>query len=208
MRDLQRSARRHPLTQTLGFDRATLALGGNGLQSGLRRAIVAAIAARRLEPRQQMPPSRLLASQLGIARNTVSAVYEDLATRGFLVSVERRGYFVANDVEPAASEETRTEPDVPSVDWSQRLATKVAGLRHITKPTDWQTFRYPFLYGQVDPNLFPLTAWRQASRDAMGRTAVNWWAADNTTEDDPLLLEQICRHILPRRGILARPTRS
>ena len=193
------------LNQSLGLNRASLASNGMGLQSSLRRAIVDAISARRLEPRQQMPPSRVLAAQLGIARNTVSAVYDDLATRGFLVSVERRGYFVANDVTNLGGRHSQLEAVEPSLNWSDRLTTNVADWRHIRKPADWQSYRYPFLYGQVDPELFPLSAWRQASRDAMGRTAVNWWAADNTTEDDPLLLEQICRHILPRRGILARP---
>ncbi len=192
------------MDQTLGFSRAALAADGKRLQSGLLRAIVAAISARRLEPGQQMPPSRTLASQLGVARNTVSAVYEELATRGFLVSVERRGYFVSTGMAVTIEDSAAGEP-APTLDWPRRMATNVAQWRHITKPADWQCYRFPFIYGQVDPNLFPLASWRQASRDAMGRAAVNWWAADNTTDDDPLLLEQICRHILPRRGILARP---
>jgi GntR family transcriptional regulator/MocR family aminotransferase len=151
-----------------------------------------------------MPPSRTLASQLGIARNTVSCVYEELATRGFLTSVQRRGYFVAEDLSVTFQDPPASPPSC-SPDWRRKLTCNASEWRHIVKPADWQGYRFPFLYGQVDPNLFPLAAWRQASRDALGRTAVNWWAADNTTEDDPLLVEQICRHILPRRGILARP---
>jgi GntR family transcriptional regulator / MocR family aminotransferase len=195
------------MTHSFRLDRGLLALEGANLQSSLRRAIIAAITARRLQPNQQIPPSRVLAQQLGIARNTVTAVYEDLATRGFLVSVERRGYFVAGQVDEALATGAGGEGDehVQAVDWTARLAARVSGWRHITKPADWQSYRFPFVYGQVDPEFFPLAAWRSASRDALGRAAVNWWAADNTDEDDPLLIEQIRRHVLPRRGILARP---
>lgn len=200
------------MNRSLGLNRGLLTVEGPNLQSGLRRAIIAAIAARRLQPGQQMPPSRVLAAQLGIARNTVTAVYEELATRGFLASVTRRGYFVtgqvaeapsdADDAGPEAAESERA-PAAP--DWPSRMAVRVSEWRHITKPADWQSYRFPFIYGQVDPEFFPLAAWRSASRDALGRAAVNWWAADNTDEDDPLLIEQIRRQILPRRGILARP---
>ncbi len=188
-----------------GISRSALIAGGSNLQSGLRRAIVAAITAQRLQSRQQMPPSRLLAQQLGIARNTVTAVYEELATRGYLVSVERKGFFVAGDTrhEPKTEEDDHEEGH--TLVWSERLTTQISSLRHISKPIDWQSYTYPFIYGQVDPNLFPLAAWRSASRDALGRAAVNWWAADNANEDDPLLIEQIRRHVLPRRGIFARP---
>ncbi|MDR3506660.1 MAG: PLP-dependent aminotransferase family protein [Caulobacteraceae bacterium] len=194
------------MDHSLGLNRGLLAGEGANLQSGLRRAIIAAITARRLQPNQQIPPSRVLAQQLGIARNTVTAVYEDLATRGFLRSVERQGYFVAGEEAIEALEAPGTNlGGAQPLDWSARLATRVSEWRHITKPADWQSYRYPFVYGQVDPEFFPLAAWRSASRDALGRAAVNWWAADNTDEDDPLLIEQIRRHILPRRGILARP---
>src|SRR3546814_2935079 len=55
----------------------------------------------------------------------------------------------------------------------------------------WQDYRFPFIYGQVDPELFPIAVWRACSRDALGRSAVNYWAADHATDDDPLLVEQI-----------------
>ncbi|MDR3510744.1 MAG: PLP-dependent aminotransferase family protein [Caulobacteraceae bacterium] len=195
------------MNRSLDLNRGLLAVEGPNLQSGLRRAIIAAIAARRLQPGQQMPPSRVLAAQLGIARNTVTAVYEDLATRGFLVSITRRGFFVTGQVADAADDEAAAGEDAHAgaPDWPRRMAVRVSEWRHITKPADWQSYRFPFIYGQVDPEFFPLAAWRSASRDALGRAAVNWWAADNTDEDDPLLIEQIRRQILPRRGILARP---
>lgn len=177
---------------------------GTTIQAALRQSIITAIADGRLAAGQRMPPSRALAEQMDVARNTVIAVYDDLVARGFLVSIERRGYFVADGAETPAGDDGAA-PIAGSVDWSQRLALRMSGWRNITKPADWQRYPYPFIYGQVDAELFPIASWRACSRDALGRSAVNYWAADYAMGDDPLLVEQICRHLLPARGILARP---
>jgi GntR family transcriptional regulator / MocR family aminotransferase len=42
-------------------------------------------------------------------------------------------------------------------------------------------------------------------RQAMGKRWLDAWTVDQYTEDDPLLLEEISRRILPRRGIAASP---
>ena len=175
---------------------------GESLQAALRRSIVVAIGEGRLKPGQALPPTRILAGQLAIARNTVSAAYDDLIECGVLETTPRRGVYVASTPPVAA---------VPSAaagagaDWSRHLKLRAMDQRNIVKPADWQTYPYPFVYGQIDPALFPLADWRTCSRDALGRDAVNWWSADHATADDPMLIEQIRRHILPKRGILARP---
>lgn len=172
-------------------------------QAALRRAIVAAIEAARLGPGQPLPSSRELARIHGLARNTVVAVYDDLIARGVLRSTARRGVFVAESTVAASAPTVRVPPEA-APEWTRRLLRRPSLQRNIVKPRDWQRYPYPFIYGQVDPELFPLPAWRACSRDALGRSAVNWWVADHITEDDPLLIEQLRRHVLPRRGILAR----
>ncbi len=175
---------------------------GETIQGQLRRAVVEAIHAGQLTSGQRMLPSRQMAEQLGIARNTVTAVYDELVARGYLESVPRRGHFVAADV---MTEEVG-EPDAPAgqVDWAARLRQQPSRLRHIHKPSNWQDYSYPFVYGQVDPRLFPINTWRACSRDALGRSAIDWWTADRAVEDDPQLIEQIRTQILPQRGIYAR----
>ncbi|MBR0671353.1 aminotransferase-like domain-containing protein [Neoroseomonas soli] len=172
-------------------------------QAALRRAIVAAIETARLAPGQALPSSRELAQSHGLARNTVVAVYEDLIARGLLHSVPRRGVFVAAGAASAPARDA-PPPSPATPGWTERLQRRPSLQRNIVKPRDWQRYPYPFIYGQVDPGLFPLAAWRACSRDALGRNAVNWWVADHIAEDDPLLIEQLRRHVLPRRGILAR----
>ncbi|MBZ4021736.1 GntR family transcriptional regulator [Rhodobacter sp. TJ_12] len=171
------------------------------LQRQLRRALIAAIHEGKLVPGQKMISSRALAQKLGVARNTATAVYDELVARGYLEAQPRRGCFVAARGQGGA----RPVQNASVVDWQARVAAHPSRLNHIRKPMNWQDYSHPFIFGQVDPGLFPLNAWRACSRDALGRASANWWAADRAVEDDPMLIEQIRTRILPERGIYARP---
>jgi GntR family transcriptional regulator/MocR family aminotransferase len=174
---------------------------GLTLQMALRQAVVAAISDGRLRAGQRLPPSRQLARDLGLGRNTVTAAFDALVEAGVLQATARQGLFVA----PGQASTRPPGPTPPALDWAARLAVHPSRQRNIAKPADWQRYLYPFVHGQVDPNLFPLPTWRSLSRAALGRAAVNWWAADHATADDPQLLDSICRHVLPRRGLHPRP---
>jgi DNA-binding transcriptional MocR family regulator len=64
--------------------------------------IVARIRAGTFPPGYRLPPSRSLARELGVHRNTVVRAFEDLESAGFLVSAVGRGTFVAEAPQPAA----------------------------------------------------------------------------------------------------------
>ncbi|WP_158966812.1 MocR-like pyridoxine biosynthesis transcription factor PdxR [Chachezhania sediminis] len=177
---------------------------GTPLQAWIRQSLVNAIVDGKLHHGQRMPATRHLAKSLGVGRNTVTAAYEELVSQGFLESRERMGFFVGA-VDQARGVEA--EPNAASgqgIAWRKHLKFMPSEMRHIEKPWDWQQYRYPFVYGQVDRNLFPIDQWRACSRDALGRSAIDWWASDRALDDDPLLVEQLCRHVLPQRGIYAR----
>ena len=71
---------------------------GNGLPiyRQLHRLLQQAILTRELPAGSKVPSSRLLANELGIARNTVTQVYEQLALEGYVTSATGRGTFVAD----------------------------------------------------------------------------------------------------------------
>ncbi len=176
------------------------------LQTQLRQQLVSAIVDGQLLPGQPVPSSRRLAKQLGIARNTVMLVYQYLVEQGFLISRERSGYYVNGEMgtPPLAAYAANDATAVARpVDWTTRLATRLSVQRNISKPLDWQSYPYPFIYGQVDPRLFPLAAWRECSRLALAKPAVSEWAVDHVAADDPTLLEQLRTRVLPRRGVRA-----
>ncbi len=181
--------------------------GSGPLQARIRQTVVTAILDGRLSPGTAVPSSRELAEQLGVARNTVVLAYQHLVDDGFLVSRERSGYFVNREV-AAHRAEAATRPlseGAKPPDWKTRFAVHASLQRNIVKPNDWQSYPYPFLYGQFDPTLFPTTDWRECSRRALGSVELKGWAPDLIDGDDPLLVEQIRTRVLPRRGVWVTP---
>lgn len=182
-----------------------LPAGGNGsLQACIRETLVAAILDGRLSADAAVPSSRMLAEQLGIARNTVVAAYQHLVDAGFLVARPRSGFYVASDIAPPSERGPRAAaPDRSGPRWRRRFAATPSAQRNIVKPADWQRFPYPFLYGQADPDLFPATEWRECSRRALGAAEIRSWTSDFIDGDDSMLVEQLRTRVLPRRGVFA-----
>ncbi|OYW51753.1 MAG: GntR family transcriptional regulator, partial [Rhodobacterales bacterium 12-65-15] len=61
-----------------------------------------------------------------------------------------------------------------------------------------------FIYGQADPTLFDHQNWRQCALRALGKRDFAALTSDYYDRDDPLLVQELIRTILPRRGIAAR----
>ncbi|MGQ7247946.1 MocR-like pyridoxine biosynthesis transcription factor PdxR [Halomonas sp. V046] len=181
------------------------------LQCQLREQIARAILEGHLPPDEALPSSRRLAKELKVARNTVMLAYEQLLDDGYLIARERSGYFVNPDIldgrvrQPAGSGSALPTSAEDAVAWSTLLTMTPSRQPTITKPADWHRYDYPFLYGQLDPELFPTQHWRECSRDSTSVPAIRSWSVDHLSEDDPLLVEQIHQRLLPRRGVWARP---
>ena len=177
------------------------------LQAQIREVLMAAIADGQLVPGEPVPSTRAMALRLGVSRNTVTLAYQALVAEGFLVARERSGFYVDSQAVDGLTSNPKARPcaKAGAVEWQPRLAKKMAAQRFIMRPRDWQKYPYPFIYGQVDHAIFPIAEWRDCVRQAMGRRWLDAWTVDQYTEDDPLLLEEIARRILPRRGIAATP---
>jgi GntR family transcriptional regulator/MocR family aminotransferase len=177
------------------------------LQAQIREILMAAISAGQLLPGEPVPSTRAMARRLGVSRNTVTLAYQALVSEGFLVARERSGFYVDPQAVDGLTENPEQTPcaHAGAVEWQPRLAKKMSAQRFIMRPRDWQKYPYPFIYGQVDHAIFPIAEWRDCVRQAMGKRWLDAWTVDQYTEDDPLLLEEIARRILPRRGIAANP---
>lgn len=183
---------------------ARTAASGWPLQARVREMMVASVSEGWLPAATPLPSTRELAGQLGIARNTVLLAYQQLVDDGLLEARERSGYYVRAGVavrRPAA--DARRGPGDGPV-WDHWLAKQPSRQRNITKPGDWLEHRYPFLYGQLDPALFPANDWRECVRQALSVLEIRGWSSDLVDGDDPELVEQIRTRLLPRRGIWAR----
>lgn len=182
---------------------------GTTLQTQVREMMVRAILDGHIPPGAAVPSCRQLAQQLGVARNTVVLAYQRLVDEGYLVARERSGYYVDEDIlsgrvtAPAAREPATSDVFGPS--WRERLRLAPSSQRNIVKPRDWQRYRYPFIYGQLDLALFPLAEWRECTREALTARSVRRWARDSIDSDDADLVEQLRTRVLPRRGVWAQP---
>ena len=177
------------------------------LQAQIREMLVAAILDGQIPLGAALPSTRVLARQLGVARNTVALAYELLVNEGYLLTKSRSGHYVNPEI---VSGRPSVRPHAPSpplaaIGWSSRFTSSVSRQRNIAKPTDWQKYPFPFLYGQFDPAQTPIPGWRECSLQALGGAEARAWAGDLIDGDDSLLIEQIQTRLLPRRGVWASP---
>ena len=175
------------------------------LQAQLRETIVSAVLDGRMLPGARLPSSRKLADYLQVSRLTVTLAYQELVGQGYLEASARSGYLVS---EAAPSHQLDRGPGrspAATIDWEAKLAGGLTERRRIEKPTDWRTFPYPFIYGQMDMSLFHHGAWRDCARRALGRRDFEDMARDAVAADDPILVNYIASRTLPRRGIAAEP---
>ncbi|WP_053204827.1 PLP-dependent aminotransferase family protein [Jiangella muralis] len=171
-------------------------LDGRGDLSGqLYRQVRAAILAGRLPAGQPLPPSRELAGDLGIARNTVSMAYDRLAAEGFLTARPGVGTFVADDL----------AQDGPSGDDDDQVALAPravwAGLPEATDLASADA-EYDFRPGVPDATLFPYATWRRVTARQLRASAVGT-GAHIASAGHPPLRAAIARHVAVARGVPA-----
>src|SRR6516164_293856 len=121
-----------------------LDLVGPRVRAGLESALREAVRGGRLRPGTRLPSSRALATDLGIARNTVADCYAQLVAEGWLSARQGSGTWVA---ERAPSVSPAAPGPVP------------AAARRI---------RYDLRTGVPDVSAFPRQAWLAAGRKALG----------------------------------------
>jgi GntR family transcriptional regulator/MocR family aminotransferase len=176
------------------------------LQNQIRQKLVDGILNGSFPPGMKLPSSRKLAQQLDVARNTVVAAYQVLVADGYLVSRQRSGIFVNEEIlqtRVGHSGEGSAAAQAEGKAWARRVKSLPARWREVHDQPNWRQYPYPFIDGKVDATLFPLAEWREANRLALGVADVNEWSTGSGDSDDPKLIEEIRTKILTRRGIQA-----
>lgn len=171
------------------------------LRDQICEVVSAAITSDALAHGHPLPSCRELAEQFGVSRNTVFAAYNRLIDLEFLISRDRSGYFVnpkmisLKKASEIKSDDTGTTPCPVSFQSND--------LMPVVNPLDWNSYPYPFIYNQIDPELFPVDSWRECTRQALGRKQMPVWANDSVESDSPQLIQQLRQRLLNTRGIYA-----
>jgi GntR family transcriptional regulator/MocR family aminotransferase len=129
----------------------------------------------RLRPGRPVPGVRTLASELGIARNTVQAAYEQLVAEGYLVPRVGSGTVVANEP-PSTRRGLRVvtpATDTPNANPTARSRDPRIPAPETVADAGGDVIQWDFGRWRVDLEMFPIdqwerllrTAWRELSRD-------------------------------------------
>ena len=148
----------------------------------------------------QLPSTRALASDLGVSRTTVIAVYEQLAAEGYLETSQGARTRVA----PGAAMPTRTAPAkemqsgrTPRLSAYGRRAARLA-LPSLPAPDTTRSV-IEFLYGALSSADFPTLAWRRAyDRALLQRQPRLFYAAP---EGEPELRVELQGYLRRARGL-------
>lgn len=174
------------------------------LQARIQQMVAEGILSGRFRRGEKLPSSRRLAQHLGVSRITVTLAYTELLANDYLTSKGRSGYYVSVNA-PEPPEFGPLAPREDKVDWEQAITRRVTGDSVLRKPLDWPRYRFPFIYGQADPDLFDHANWRLCAMQALGAKDFTSLTRDQFDQDDPELVDFIARQTLPRRGIHAGP---
>jgi len=176
------------------------------LQNQIRERLVELIVSGAAPPGTRLPSTRGLAEQLRVSRNTVVLAYQQLLDEGFLLTRERSGIYPnpAMQQQPMAGAGP-VQHAAGAIDWPRRIrrAARAHASHGFAEPA--RPAGDSFLDGSIDPSLYPMSEWREVSRLALASREIREWSARSRDLDDPMLIEQIRSHILPRRGIIASP---
>lgn len=133
-----------------------LIVGGTDLTGQVYRQIALAIRSGRLAHGQQLPPSRLLASQLGISRKPVAEAYARLTFEQLLVGQVGKGTFVAAPRKAETAQQVANP--LASNTTLQRWRSTATPLR---LPDQEGRSRFEFVGGMPAPAHFPRDEWRR-----------------------------------------------
>lgn len=172
--------------------------GVGTLQAQLLRALKAAIADGGLDCGARLPPTRELARELGVSRNTVLAVYEQLRAEGIIAARVGAGSFVAPPASPVPAAPTPTAIALPPQTAYARRSRACFDLRRQPGRTV-PGMRYAFQYGAPMTHPGLADAWGRALLRAAHYTP----AAYGHVQGLPALRVAICDYLARRRGVRA-----
>ena len=174
----------------------------DSLQRQIRQKLVEGILVGSFAVGSRLPSSRKLAKQLGVSRNTVVIVYQQLMDEGYIVSRERSGIYVSDEFQKGRIiSQHQVNQSKKASDNRYRFKGALSTTYVTSSPANWRKYKYPFIDGKYDSSLYPVKEWRDASNRANTTNEIAQWSELQGMEDDPMLIDEIRTKILPRRGI-------
>jgi GntR family transcriptional regulator/MocR family aminotransferase len=162
----------------------------------LARAIQAAIRKGRIGMGDKLPPSRELASQLRVSRNTIVSAYELLSSQQWVRSRHGSGTFVLRG--PGQTARARKRDNTPP---ASRYSARLRNTPHRGPGARMPQVRYDLQYGDPRVNTALPKMWRSHLLGAVRESTLGYPMVQGLPE----LREEICRYLARRRGFVCSP---
>jgi len=175
-----------------------ISLSGTGpLFQQLYRAMRDLILAGKLPAGAQLPPTRVLANELGLSRNVVITAYEELIVGGYAAARTGSGTFVCANLRVDA----RTAAHAGGATGLRGASLSRYGRKLVKRPESLERqgppLRYDFDCAAVSPDDFPADLWRQL----LARSARGLHAPDASPAGNPDLREALATYLRISRGV-------
>ncbi|HKD89652.1 MAG TPA: PLP-dependent aminotransferase family protein, partial [Streptosporangiaceae bacterium] len=158
-------------------------LSGTRPRAALESALRDAVRSGRLAAGTALPSSRALATDLGLARNTVADAYGQLVAEGWLAARHGSGTWVTEQVARIRAAEPEHAPDASP------------GLR------------YDLRAGFPDVSAFPRAAWLAAARRALAAARARSLVGYGDPAGLPVLRAALATYLARARGVSVVPER-
>lgn len=159
--------------------------GSDTLYQHLYKCIKNDIISGILSPGEKLPSKRSFAKNLNISTITIENAYAQLIAEGYLYSIPKKGYYVADIAN------TLAEAPVPSME-------------NFTLATDHSSYLADFTSNQTNPDNFPFTIWTRLLREVILDNREE--LMKNSPSGGVLPLRQaIAAHLLEFRGMQVLP---
>ena len=170
--------------------------GSASLQQQLYQQLSQRIVEQRYPPGRRLPSSRQLAQDLGVSRNTVNAVYEQLKAEGFVRSRSGQGVFVHEDIERAL--QRPVPPARPRPLATAPMTLPPLPRKPVAGAGAGDDANLPFQPGLPDLDAFPIRSWNRILHHQESRRSLRGY---DSIEGYAPLRQAIADYVRSARGV-------
>ncbi|HWQ71378.1 MAG TPA: PLP-dependent aminotransferase family protein [Desulfitobacteriaceae bacterium] len=140
-----------------------------------------------------LTPTRVLAKELCLSRNTVENAYNNLVLEGYVYSKQGAGYIVEDIYKYQLSP--------PKVKKTEKYHWYVSERPFKEKAAGQPKILYDFKYENLPIDLFPFSLWRKYTSSALLGIDVNKLTSYNEQEGEPDLRKELRKYLHRQRGV-------
>ncbi|MCQ2520800.1 MAG: PLP-dependent aminotransferase family protein [Lachnospiraceae bacterium] len=124
-------------------------IGSDALYEHLYKCLKADIISRKIKPGEKLPSKRSFAKNLGISVITIENAYEQLMSEGYIYSIAKKGFFVA---------------DISSVSSKKQI---LVDRENLSMTSDEERYLADFSSNRISNKQFPFTVWAKLLRECL-----------------------------------------